>query len=120
MRVSAHFNRSEFACKCGCGFDTVDAQTLEILEAVREHFKQAVIITSAARCEAHNAAVGGVKNSLHTQGRACDISVRNHSPDVVASFVDSIMPARGGVGTYPDNNFVHIDTRSGNPARWRG
>ena len=71
-QLSQYFKRSEFACKCGCGFDTVDSILLETLEAVRLHFKVPVTITSGCRCLAHNAAVGGAKASQHTLGRASD------------------------------------------------
>ena len=34
-----------------------------------------VVITSGTRCRRHNAAVGGVYNSLHLTGSAADISI---------------------------------------------
>jgi len=39
--ISPWFNRAEFACNCGCGFDTVDSDTLTVLEEVREYFNAA-------------------------------------------------------------------------------
>jgi uncharacterized protein YcbK (DUF882 family) len=30
------------------------------------------------------------------------------------------MEGWGGIGIYPKKNFVHLDTRSNGPARWRG
>ena len=63
--ISKHFNRAEFACKDGCGFDTVDAELLAKLEEIREHFDQPVIINSACRCHDHNAVIGGTENSQH-------------------------------------------------------
>ncbi|MCE8027526.1 DUF882 domain-containing protein [Halomonas daqingensis] len=116
-RLSPHFVRAEFACKCGCGFDTVDIGTLEILEAVRTHFGQPVTITSGCRCANHNRRVGGASNSQHVFGRAADIQVRNVSPSQVADWVAANFPA-ASIGCY--RTFTHIDTRSNGPARWGG
>ena len=112
-QLSQYFKRSEFACKCGCGFDTVDSILLETLEAVRLHFKVPVTITSGCRCLAHNAAVGGAKASQHTLGRASDIQLKGIPPSEVADYVESIGVS---VGRYP--NFTHLDSRSGQPKRW--
>ena len=113
MQLSEYFKRAEFACSCGCGFDTVDAVLLEALEAIRSHFKQPVVVTSGCRCEAHNEAVGGSKNSQHKKGRAADIQVVSTSPAEVASFAEDLGMS---VGRY--ETFTHVDSRSGPPARW--
>lgn len=112
MKISVHFSREEFACQCGCGFDTVDAATLEALEAIRSHFGAPVVITSACRCDSHNKAIGGALNSTHKKGRACDIKVSKVSPSKVADYAESLGLS---VGRY--ETFTHIDTRT-NMARW--
>lgn len=113
MKISPHFDRDEFACKCKCGFDTVDALLLEALDAIRTHFNQPVTVTSACRCNTHNKKVGGSTNSQHKKGRAADIQVRNTSPSAVATFAEELGMS---VGRY--ETFTHIDSRSGPPARW--
>jgi len=113
--LSEHFSRYEFACKDGCGFDTVDVKTLEALEGIRVHFNAPVKITSGCRCEAYNKKVGGKKNSQHLVGRAADIQVEDKSPIFVSEYAEHVMPNTGGIGRY--SNFTHIDTRSGK-ARW--
>ena len=45
----------------------------EILEPLRAFAGQPIIIGSGFRCPALNKAVGGVKNSQHMTGEACDI-----------------------------------------------
>jgi len=107
--ISKHFRREEFACKCGCGFNTVDTELLEILERIREEFGKPVIITSACRCEAHNERVGGSSASQHKLGRAADIIVKGVDPEDVAAWLN--MVSDGGVGTY--STFTHVDSRSG-------
>ena len=36
--LSENFSRHEFACKCGCGNDTVDAELIRVLQSVRARF----------------------------------------------------------------------------------
>lgn len=116
IKISEHFLRSEFQCKCDCGFDTVDAALLTLLERVREHFDKPVIVNSGCRCMRHNESVGGSHNSQHLLGRAADIIVADVEPDDVADYSKNINPD-GGVGQY--NSFTHVDSRIG-CARWRG
>ncbi len=113
--LSAHFNRREFACTCGCGFDTVDVVLLEALEAIRTHFDRPVTITSGCRCPKHNTLIGGAKKSQHTRGRACDIQVADTEAARVADFAEDLGLS---VGRY--NYWTHVDSRSGPPARWAG
>lgn len=113
--ISKHFSRSEFACKCGCGYNTVDAQLLAILEDLRETVQSPITITSGCRCAAHNAREGGAKNSQHLYGRAADIAVQGVSPGAVYELLNRD-PRAGGVGVY--TNWVHVDTRNEPFARW--
>lgn len=108
-KLSLNFSRSEFACRCGCGFDTVDIELLRILQKVRNHFVQSVHITSACRCPDHNEKVGGSRKSQHKLGRAADIIVAHIEPDDVADFLDGTM-SHGGIGRY--STFTHVDTRT--------
>jgi uncharacterized protein YcbK (DUF882 family) len=111
------FFRHEFACRCGCGFDTIDAELLRILLQTRNHFKAPVKITSGCRCQAYNATLpDSSPTSKHTQGRAADIRVQNHSPAQVYTYLIQRYPGRYGIGKY--NTFTHLDTRSGPPKRW--
>ena len=117
--LSEHFSRVEFACNCGCGFDTVDSGTLAVLEEVRQHFNASVVINSGCRCANWNKQVGGEPNSYHMQARAADIAVAGVPPSRVADFVENgPLKGEGGVGRY--NTFTHVDTRSNGPARWTG
>lgn len=113
MQISPHFKRPEFACKCGCGFDTVDTVLLEALEAIRSHFASPVIITSACRCIAHNAAVGGSPSSQHLLARAADIYVKEIEPKEVADYAERLGLS---IGRY--DAFTHIDSRSGKREYW--
>lgn len=114
-KISPHFRRAEFACKCGCGFDTADVDTLAVLDAVRAHFGKPVIITSGCRCAEHNRRVGGAPGSQHVLGRAADIRVVGVEPDAVYDWLAVNFPA-ASLGRY--STFTHVDTRTGGPARW--
>lgn len=113
--LSHDFNRHEFACQCGCGFDTADALLVRILQDVRDHFGRPVHINSACRCPSHNQEVGGADDSQHLYGRAADIKVGGLHPNVVADYVEHRWPDCG-IGRY--FTFTHVDTRTNGPARW--
>lgn len=115
MNLSTHFKRSEFACKCGCGFSDINQHLIDVLEDVRGHFNAPVIINSGCRCERHNRAVGGKPHSQHVLGNAADIRVKNVSPEQVANYLESKYTDKFGIGRY--RAFTHIDVRE-TTARW--
>lgn len=109
-----HFQEFEFECSC-CRKTKPNSELMAVLELVRIHFNSPVKINSSYRCEAHNADVGGAKNSQHKLGTAADIVVQGVDPLVVHQFINSIFPNSYGLGKY--NTFTHIDVRQ-NKARW--
>ncbi len=115
MQISKHFNREEFTCNCGCKFESVDKQLLDILEELRYEFKQPITINSACRCESYNAIIGGSKNSQHVKGMACDIVIKGVEPYTVYAYLNFTYPNQLGLGKY--DTFTHIDVRS-SKARW--
>lgn len=120
-KTTPYFKRSEFACKCGCGQDVVDAELISILNEVRECFG-ALVITSGNRCEQHNSNVGGAKRSMHLTGKAADIRPLLSDPnfdiklDGIHEMLTNRFPDKYGIAI--GSNFVHIDTRSG-CSRWK-
>lgn len=114
-KVGIHFLRSEFACKCGCGFAAVDVKLIKVLTDVREHFGVPVTITSGCRCESHNRKVGGSEGSFHLKGMAADILVKGVPPGDVHEYLDDSHPHKFGIGLYV--GWVHIDVRP-TKARW--
>lgn len=128
--LSTNLSRSEFACKCGCGFDTVDIVLVPALQFVVEHYgfkmkkRMHIEITSGCRCAAHNKAIKGSDGSWHLVSRAADFKlywVNEYGRKVyvpayrVAQFLDSQFPTTYGIGTY--DTFTHLDTRA-EKARW--
>lgn len=112
--ISKNFNRSEFACKDGCGFDAVDVELLSVLEGVRSKFGP-VKINSACRCEDHNHSVGGTRKSQHVKGKAADIVLKSQDPIEIFDYLDRKYPNKYGLGDY--DTFTHIDVRK-KKARW--
>lgn len=125
MKLTNNFLRKEFACKCGCGFDTVDYELITALQKCVDHFsnngsrKVVVQINCGCRCQKHNADVGGEKKSQHLLGRAADIQLFIEGvklePKAVAEFFD-INFNSFGIGIY--QTFTHIDSRTIGKARW--
>jgi uncharacterized protein YcbK (DUF882 family) len=91
----------------------------EHLQAIRDASKTPILINSAYRCEKHNKAVGGVKNSQHVLGKASDINIKGWNANKTANFIEDLhnkwKNRTSGLGRY--NNFVHIDIRDGY-SRW--
>ena len=110
------FKRTEFACKCGCGFAAVDAELLAVLTQIREHFGAPVIINSGCRCVRNNRKAGGAPDSYHVKGMAADIKIRGIAPISIHDFLERLYPGRFGLGLYKD--WVHIDVRE-EMARWQ-
>ncbi len=126
--LTKNLSRSEFACRCACGFDTVDIELAPIIQDSADHFAAVDLIdvridvTGPNRCVDHNKSEGGAANSQHIHGRAVDYKLFNRAtgeqidPDRVADYLDSKYPGRFGIGRY--SNRTHFDTRSNGPARW--
>lgn len=114
--LSNNFSRSEFRCKCGCGFDTPDDKLVKLLEEIRTQAgNKPIYINSACRCVIHNKNVGGSNTSQHILGKAADIRCNHKTPDELSYIANEILGLTGGVGVY--NTFCHVDVRD-TMARW--
>lgn len=111
-KLSANFSVSEFECQCGKCLETlINLDHVAKLQKLREDLNASIKINSAYRCPAHNAAIGGEKNSMHMKGHATDIVVQGMTPNEVADACEHF----DGLGRY--DTFTHIDSR-GYKARW--
>ena len=114
-----YFDTAEFESKDGAkspfGETVVKPELVHLLNRIRELFGKPIIVNSAYRSPAHNAAVGGVANSYHVQGLAADI--RPEKLEDLDDLQDLCLELvlEGGVGLY--DTFVHVDVR-GRKARW--
>lgn len=110
--MARYFKSEEFACHCGCGFDKMKPSFVDKLDYARERARIPFIVTSGARCAAHNASedVGGKPNSEHLANQdgyseGVDISTPDSSTrwKVITSSIAAGI-RRIGIG----DNFVHL------------
>jgi uncharacterized protein YcbK (DUF882 family) len=107
--IAKNFKVGEFRSKCGSHIIKIDTEFVKnFLQKIREHFKRAVTVISAYRTEAHNAKVGGGKNSFHLYGEAFDIKIIGIPLIEIARYAENI----GVKGIIIYNNFVHLDARN--------
>jgi uncharacterized protein YcbK (DUF882 family) len=93
----------------------IDVTLLDTLHSLYEAFdgRGNFEVISGYRSPRTNAALrhvttGVAENSLHIQGRAIDVRLTSAK---TAALRDAALALQsGGVGYYPDSNFVHIDT----------
>ena len=71
--MSKFFQLSEFQCPC-CGENKTSQALIDKLDEIREAYGKPMVVTSGYRCKKHNAEVGGVWPSDHTDGEAADIA----------------------------------------------
>lgn len=126
-KLSAHFNASEFKCKCGCGGIKVDTVLVDTLEKLFGELNLSKInVISGFRCPKHDKAVGGKGSGSHVDGYAADVVCYYKNGARVPSSVVALTLERmghfGGIGVncggQPDaNGNIHIDTK---PRNWKG
>ena len=109
-----HFKQSEFACKCGCGYQDINLKVVEILEGIREHFGgKPLYVTSGCRCVKHNTKVGGIKGSKHLSGEACDFYIKGVSTQNLLNYTTKLLNQGKIKYTYTNNKnmkgVVHIN-----------
>lgn len=86
----------------------ITEDSMDKLQALRDLLGAPMIVNSGYRSAAHNAAVGGAKNSYHMKAEAFDINMSNHDPHEFEAAARKV--GFTGFGYYPKNGFMHIDT----------
>lgn len=112
-----HFTKKEFACKDGCGFDSINPQVVRVAEKIRHHFgDKPLIVTSGCRCAKHNALVGGVKGSKHVLGRAIDFYIKGVKTNDILAYTKQLVKEgtlkytyTGGYKNGQMNGIIHIN-----------
>lgn len=117
------FEPYEFACRCGCGADSVAAALVVRLDALRALWGSPVYVTSGRRCPKHNAAVQGSANSRHLIGCAADIRPEEGADfeRFIASALVFFSPPLDEFLVYRGARFLHVAVARGfeNPG-WNG
>lgn len=110
--LSDHFSRSEFRCRHCSALVGPDMNLVDVLERIRAVTGEPLIVVSGYRCAVHNKAVGGARGSQHMRGTAADIKAGLASYDLARRAGARGIGMRGSWA-------VHVDVRSGPPARWQ-
>lgn len=102
-----YFTEDELKCKCDkCGHTcAMDRSFLQKLDTIRASYGKPMYPTCGFRCNNHNAEVGGVSGSNHTEGRAVDIYVKDKDFDKLADIARNYLSE---VIVYTDRNFIHL------------
>lgn len=116
MKLSEHFDTSEFRCPCGsCNYSTDDGvdkfisrNLILLLEAIRAYANQPLFVTSGLRCPARNKAVGGEDNSAHLRGEAADLRVLS-SADRYELVIAALTKGCRRIGVYKNDRIIHVD-----------
>lgn len=97
--------------------------TALLLDQIRSEMGASIRITSCYRSPDYNACVGGEQNSTHTQFNAIDFTCTAGTPEIWRRIAARLRSENkhfvGGIGVYPQSNFLHIDTR-GTAHDWTG
>ena len=109
-QLTTHFNSDEFRCKCGCNKVKVDKFLLIRLEKMRIILRRPIRISSGYRCPEHNAKIGS-PNSLHMEGKAVDISIKN-ALHLWQALNAAYQCNFQGIGV--NKHFLHLDLRLAN------
>lgn len=116
-----NFDYGEFKCKCGgkyCNGYPVEFSydLVSNLQKVRDHFGKPLVITSPLRCKQHNKNSGGVSDSKHMKGWACDFYISGVSASTLMAYVKKLPYFRYTYNV--SGNVIHYDitppTTSGN------
>jgi len=115
-KLSKHFTYDELKCK-HCGDLKIEFALLEGLEHLRTIVDRPIIVNSAYRCPEHKDSKKN-PNSYHIKGLAADIRVDMMPLTELYLAAEKVTAFRnGGIGIYPDDDFIHVDCRIGH-ARW--
>jgi len=114
IQISKDFSLKEFQCSC-CNAVKINPELVRRLQKLRDEIGKPIVIISGYRCEKHNEAVGGAKQSQHLFGNAADIRVKGMSMEELADVAEKYFQD-GGLGRYRDGH-VHCDIR-GEKVRW--
>lgn len=124
-QLSPHFKLSEFIISdtrsSSLNFDNVCAffehsdeiierllLLVRILEVVRTIFKKPIKITSGYRCPSVNISAGGVSNSRHLQGLACDMLYSRELADLISRLRQLGTIQLKEFIVNPQSKYVHI------------
>lgn len=117
--LSEHFNHQDFACHCSeCKKEyRIHLGLVGALEAIADHFQKRPAILSAYWCDAFHEKKKKEHRSYHAGGKAVHLAIEGVPLVELFKFAETL-PELRGLGYYPEENFIHLDTRPKDPAKW--
>ena len=107
-----YFSEKPWACKCGCGFASIDPHFEQMLNVARFHANTAFYMTSVCRCPSHNLKEGGKATSDHLTGEGGDIvAISSHKRYKILRGLRRAGFVRIGIG----KTFIHAGSNKSNP-----
>jgi len=92
--------------------------TAQMLDEIRDRHCAPIKILSGYRSKSYNACIGGATNSLHRKFNALDFTSSSGTAFDLRNIAREVRKSdprfKGGIGYYPNSNFVHVDTRGVN------
>lgn len=116
MRPNPYFTAAEVACRCGCG-TMPNAEFMDRVVNLRVLHDRPLRVTSAARCAAYDAKIGGA--GPHVTGRAIDFLVDRGDAYRLLSLALKMGFTGIGVAQKGDVRFLHLDDLPAAPGRPR-
>jgi len=101
--------RLKIRLNAGIFMSGMKRKTLSIAEQAAFDVGKQLLIFSAFRTPDSNGLAGGVKNSLHMQGRAMDIGYDNMTINEQKIFVESLFKNGANCCGYYSKGFIHFD-----------
>lgn len=111
-----YFDREEFRCQCGgkyCdGFLHEPQEAMvRLANSARKHFGKVATVVSGLRCPQWNKIQGGVEESQHIYGEACDLRISGVTADTLLAW---FLQKKGVRYAYKINGTnVHFDIPKG-------
>jgi len=95
--------------------------TAQMLDKIRQRHGAPIKVLSGYRSKRYNNCIGGVTNSAHRNFNALDFTSSSGTAFDLRKIAREVRASeerfKGGIGYYPNSNFVHVDTRGVN-ANW--
>ncbi len=115
MNLTKNFTRQELECS-HCKQCNMQPAFLVLLQEYRDKMGISLHINSGYRCEAHNTAIKGSKNSQHILGQAVDIGWQGVDAATKHRMLAIAMTMFNGIGLH--KHFLHVDNRTTGKAVW--
>jgi hypothetical protein len=118
--LSEHFNNSDFACRCAdCGGKEyrIHLGLVGALEMMVSHFGKPLQILSGYWCDAYVGKKVGGRKTQHNRGKAVHLKMEGVPLPELFKYAETL-PELSGIGYYPQEGFVHLDTRREEKSLW--